>query len=327
MDQYDKNSKYGSAMNNPQAYTVDFNGRRQGGQQNTFMGVNNIRQEPVHPLIDRPDYTNKNEILHNNIHEKVFTESVYEYKIHISSADRNMTFDGNVDTTYSPSPFKMKIMFGSGNQTPKIERKFENIKYISLDSLILPRTIEIDTTNASTSYLYPAETKYRLPTSMSAPAPAPTANTMNILENRRSLFVRIVNLSSYTKFLGSSPLLDKNTFEIVMDYDTGFDNCVWKPLHNSRIIYPNSNLGQLTELTLELLDEYGKQLQLYDGDGNNILLVSTANLNNETYNKYVSSGSGARTIDYTNNVTQVWYNFTVGVTECEINTTASTRKI
>lgn len=280
------------------------------------MGMSNMRQSFATPntLIDRPDFTNRGNVIHNNLGEKLLSETVVEYKMHFNSADRNFS--------YYPSPFNMKIEFGSSLRAPYITRKFENIKYISLDTIVLPRTIEIDTTNgtATPPYLYPAGTSYS--PGGGAPAPVAVSNTMNILDKHRFLIVKIVELTT-NRTLGTSPLFDRDTFVIVPDYDSGFDNWVWKPLHNSRVLYPNSQLHNISELTFQLLDENGNQLGLFDATGTNILTTATANLDNKTYNTYVNDNSSVASVAYTNGVTQVWYNLTFGVIENELNTSTN----
>ena len=304
-NQYDQYGKYANPTPMSQQMTT----------QN--LGMSNIRQSFTTPntLIDKPDFTNRGGVMHNNLGDKLLSENVIEYKIHITSADR--------DISYYPSPFNMKIPFGSGLRSPFIPRKFENVKYVTLDTLVLPRVLEIDTTNGMSNppYLYQSGTSYNTGV-VGAPLPAPVANTMNILTNHRFLIVKIVELST-NRTLGTSALFDRDTFVIVPDYDSGFDNWVWKPLHNSRVIYQNSLLNTISELSFLLLDENGNVLTLCDRIGTNILTNATSNLNNQTYATYVNANSSAPSVAYTNGVTQVWYNLTFGVIENELNTVTS----
>lgn len=319
LDQYDQYGKYGCPA--PMSHQMMM-------QQN--MGMSNIRQSfaTQNTLIDRQDFTNKGNVIHNNLGEKIFCETVNEYKLHINSADR--------DTDKYPSPFNMKLELGSSLKAPYITRKFENVKYVNLDTLVLPRSIEIDTSRgnfnetggsgyASAKYLYQAGTKYKpiyrnnLGAKLSTRDALNPDDEINILDKRRFLIVKIQELTT-NKTLGTSTLFDRDTFVIVPDYDSGYDNWVWKPLHNSRVTYPNSQLHSISELTFQLLDENGKELTLYDASGNNILTTATANLNNKTYNQYVNDNISEKSVAYTNGVTQVWYNMTFGVSENEMNT-------
>jgi hypothetical protein len=309
LDQYDQYGKYASPIPMSQ----------QMMSQN--LSMSNMRQSFATPntLIDKPDFINKGGVMHNNLGDKLLSEHVIEYKIHITSADR--------DTAYYPSPFNMKIPFGSGLRSPFIPRKFENVKYVTLDSLVLPRVLEIDTSQTSDTgthspYLFPSVPSSGTGFKSDGKTGTPTVNNMNVLTNRRFLIVKIVELST-NRTLGTSTLFDRDTFVIVPDYDSGLDNWVWKPLHNSRVIYQNSLLHNISELSFLLLDENGNVLTLYDGAGNNILTTTTINLNNQTYTTYVNTNSGSTSVAYTNGVTQVWYNLTFGVIENELTTTTS----
>ena len=85
------------------------------------MGMSNFRDAYAQPttLIDRPDFTNHGNVIHNNMGQNLLSEHVMEYKIHVDSSDRN--------TDNYPSPFKMKVTFGSAKSSlePIISRKFK----------------------------------------------------------------------------------------------------------------------------------------------------------------------------------------------------------
>ena len=106
------------------------------------------------PIIEKINYTNNNNILHNNIAPQVLDESIIEYKIIIDSIDRDIK-------TYN-NPFDFIVKFGamgggivrynsykkgnlipensyiSGQPQPYINKEFKNIKYIKLDTVVLP---------------------------------------------------------------------------------------------------------------------------------------------------------------------------------------------
>jgi len=262
-------------------------------------------------VIGRPDYTNHEQLMHNNVAEKILNDYITEYKIHVSSADR--------DTGQFPSPFNMRVVFGNEQTNPAIPIKFKTIKYVNIDSLVLPRTISIDTSfiNILTSVydIYPTGTSY---TTNSHTAHAAN-NNMTILANRRYLILKILELNT-DQNLGSSIWYTRDTMLLTPDYSTGFDNVVWKPLHNSRIVNPSSSLKPISTLTLALYDENGTPLNLYDNSGNPLIGTGSTTIGGLSYLNYVSQYSSTASVSYTNGVDQVLYNLTIGAVDCEITT-------
>jgi len=115
---------------------------------------------PERPLIDPINYTNPNNFLHNNIGPSTLDEFVEEYRINIDSLDR--------DILVYPDPFNFTVRFAPvgkgimrepvlvddydhskgtyyreievpGTPRPHILKEFRNVKYIKLDSIIMPQ--------------------------------------------------------------------------------------------------------------------------------------------------------------------------------------------
>lgn len=84
-------------------------------------------------IIDKQDFTNRGNVIHNNLGQNLLSEHVSEYKIKINSADRNVS-------SY-PSIFKQRIMF---DDSCGFLRSFKNVKYITIDTVVLPRSFAID---------------------------------------------------------------------------------------------------------------------------------------------------------------------------------------
>lgn len=95
---------------------------------------------PQRELISEPDYTNRGGVLHNNLGENLMNQDVEEYSIYIDSNDR--------DINIYPNPFSFSVRFGDNHKKnekgPHIDIDFKNVKYIRLDSIILPRFIYND---------------------------------------------------------------------------------------------------------------------------------------------------------------------------------------
>lgn len=261
-----------------------------------------------HPIIDTPDYTNSGKLLHNNLGDKLLNEYLIEYKMHIDSTDR--------DTSVFQSPFKIKLSFGNDNNSLNIERKFKNIKYISIDSIILPRTISIDTQYISTNKnIYPTGTTF----SKNSQTAATATDNMTILANRKYLILKISELTS-DQILSTSSLLTRDSILLTPDYSIGLDNVVWVPLHNSKIIYQNSSLSALSYLTFNLYDENGDDLNFYNNSGQALIGSTVTAIDGTNYNNYVKVNDTNLTVLYTSKVNQVLYNITFGVIENELTT-------
>lgn len=106
-------------------------------------------------IIEKPNFTNPKNVLHNNLNDNLLTENIVEYYINIDSDDRKIE-------TY-PDPFNYVVTFKSLGKTfyksfnkkrnnddteiseipetpgPVIIRPFKNVKYIKLDHVVLSR--------------------------------------------------------------------------------------------------------------------------------------------------------------------------------------------
>lgn len=281
----------------------------------------NLQQSftPNRPLIDTPDFVNKGQVLHNNLAEKLLAERVVEYRIQISSADR--------DIKCFPNIFDIKTSFGNSNYCPNIKRPFKNIRYITLNSVIMPRTIAIDTSHVCTTEhekccpdnfnIYPTSSAIK------CPPPCPPSNPLHNLECHPYLILKIKELKTENN-MASNSLLDGDGFMLIPDQKLG-DMYLWKP-RRTTVVYPNSLLSNLCNLSLLLTDERGKKLTLYDQCGKDIICHPIKNCHTddydcENYPFYVERFKCKNEmVEYTDTVTQVIYDFTFGVIENELNT-------
>ena len=84
------------------------------------------------PYLNNNEF-NKPNLVYNNVSDKISVDILVEYVIMIESIDR--------DIDKYPNPFKYKIYFNPVAQTKDayIYKTFENVKYIKLETAILPR--------------------------------------------------------------------------------------------------------------------------------------------------------------------------------------------
>ncbi|ATZ80937.1 hypothetical protein BMW23_0892 [Bodo saltans virus] len=268
------------------------------------------------PLMETQEfYINNNELLHNNVAKIVNGERISEYRIQINSKDRNVNA--------FPSPFDIKVAFGNANYLPNIEKNFKNVKYISLNSVILPRTVAIDTsetlpsvTGSNKGNLYPTSSLI-VPSSLTSAKQS--SSVMYNLEFRPYLILNIKELATCSNnAFGTSSLYDNNKFMLFPDRRLG-DMYAWKP-YRGIVIYPTSLLFNLSLMSLHLTDESGNNINIVDHNGNNIIGHNIDTSVPYDYNGYISTYPSNYYVNYTNTVTQVLYDFSIGVVENEINT-------
>ena len=91
------------------------------------------------------NFVNPNNIIHNNLEKILLNEEIREYSILIDSKDRNYQVYPNpykYDVIFDPIPRKRELVNGEyvyiEDPAPTINTKIENIRYIKLETAILP---------------------------------------------------------------------------------------------------------------------------------------------------------------------------------------------
>jgi len=229
------------------------------------------------PIIERMNYANQRDILHDNVGDIVLDEHIQEYRINIDSLDR--------DITVYPNPFNYTVKFNPpgkslvrtlelidptnpslgkkivqtpfpGPPKPHINKEFRNVKYIKLDTIVLPQFSNIieDPQNIG-SYIFDPDS--------------------NLLDDRY-VNLHIKELDNKTVFstnegsvytdINGETYKPKQPYGIIFpDKVLGDVYYVGTPYHSSRI-YKNSLLNNIGSLTIELIDSCGKPLS-YDNLG------------------------------------------------------------
>lgn len=203
------------------------------------------------PFIDRIDYRNQNNLLHNNVGDNVLDEHVVEYRIHIDSADR--------DTTSYKDPFSYTVRFdpSTTNVGPNITRTFRNVKYVKLDSITFPRYKYIENTGTSDSPIYSTET-----------------SAESHIYDDRYILIEIDQLEGIdSRVYGTNTHLS-NSFALVTPdklvssiFFTGF------PYLGTRY-FKDSSLANINKLNIRFRDSLGNLLKIEEVD-NTITVVSS----------------------------------------------------
>ena len=243
-----------------------------GSGQYTMAMLNNNQSNfnrayiPNRNEVPQRDVRNKNELIHNNLNDNVVNEIISEYVVHIDGADR--------DTTIYPNPFNFTVSLGgAGSNTvngvvcqgvpnPRIDRNFKNIKQIKIKYVMLPKNY-----------------KYLLETDASGYRTYTPDTNPTILGNYRYLILRIKELETNKTFSTND---NYKTDSFILYKDTSYSDAVnelWIATQPT-IIYYNTNLKNLSKLTIEILDPSGNQLYLKSNVASVISNISNTDINN-----------------------------------------------
>lgn len=85
---------------------------------------------PVHQMLGT--YKQPDDLLHNNISKNTYIETLQEYTIIIDSSDRD------IEKYINPFFYRVKFTGLAGNNDATIMKKFDHVKYIKLDTGVIP---------------------------------------------------------------------------------------------------------------------------------------------------------------------------------------------
>jgi len=218
------------------------------GFENLGMGFNFSKAYSANKqeLISR-EYHNRNELIHNNVEGDVVNEVLNEYIIHIDGADR--------DRTVFPNPFRYTVTLGGtgatqsdgqiigGNPNPRIERNYRNIKQLKIKYVILPKYYRFNYVSTGEQSTYTE------------------SNDGTFLRNYRYLILRIKELDT-DKINSTNSACRPNTFVLYKNNiysQTDAYTDIWVPTQPI-ITYADTNLKNLSKLSIDILDPSGNQI-------------------------------------------------------------------
>lgn len=258
---------------------------------------------PNTPIINQMSFESDHKFLHDNVNDITKEDNLFETSINIYSLDR--------DLSSYPSAFKFKTMFGQAQgkterksdgssirsqsaPAPTIDRVFKQIKYVVIESIILPRSISIDTSSGDPS-LY-----------------VMNINTTYNLENKGFLVLNIQELEQVDTFAGTGNIVKNTSFLLIPDQELGKDRYLWKPVKKS-VVYKRQYMKEITSLTTTIVDDQGNDITIVDENGNNFY---------PQFNELVSTSptSSYPNIIYLNNVMQSMFNIIFGILCIDVNT-------
>jgi len=295
------------------------------------MNMNNMNNynmsfQPNQNVIPVDNFTNLNNLIHNNLNTNVFTESVMDTCLHVDSNDR--------DTATYSNPFKFIVSLGgagtssdkvfdtttqtyktvnyTGVPGPRIEKSFRNIKYFQIDRVFFSKSIKFG----------------RIIPDAGAPAVfdyIPIIDTKGINQGAiskkyRYLVVRIKELDN-NRVCSTNTNVSDDSFIIYRDRDLGgCDAEIWVAAQPKRV-YLKSALKNLDRLTIEIVDNNGNQIQ-------NTFIAGSLGTEAPNIGLFVADETAVETpipLTELTNATrsdqyQLAFQFTVGLYENELNT-------
>lgn len=96
-------------------------------------------------MFSNNNFTNRNDILHNNLQSALLNEDIREYSVIIDSKDRNYQIypdPFNYEVKFNPLPKSREYIDGKyvvyEEPAPVINDSFNNVRYIKLETVLLP---------------------------------------------------------------------------------------------------------------------------------------------------------------------------------------------
>ena len=232
-------------------------------QQNSHMHSFSDAFKRNEPLIEKQNFKNNNDVLHNNLGDKLQSEYVVDYTIDIDSLDRDVSaFQDPFKYTVTFSPMTASTKYHeewidasnkslgkhtvstvyNGSISPCILKSFRNIKYIRVDNVILPKYGAIKYDSGSSSWIM---------------------DTTKNLAEERYIVMKFKNVDSHFN-MSTNEIVDSTGIKLIPDTipDTGnFFYSVPSNANNIIKIYNTSLLGNLDKLYVEFYDGSGNQLK------------------------------------------------------------------
>lgn len=205
-------------------------------------------------LVSQRNFKNKNDLLFNNVENDILNQDIFELVIQIDSTDR--------DINIYPNPFDMKITFNptpdsydkinntkfKGTPGPTIPRDFSHVKYIKLDTAVLPRncyiTKKFDKDNKNTNIIKKTIWDY---------------NPNKKLNHERFLLINIKEVANETVY-GTNNSINKSFGTIYCDKSISQDFFIGTAYGCTKI-YKSSNLGNIKSWSIKITDGRGNTIE------------------------------------------------------------------
>jgi len=218
-------------------------------------------------LVGQPSYSNPSNNIHNNIGSDVMLIQNMDCKVFIDSEYRNKTYKDSRNR-----PFKFTVRFKNSEQTPVpntvtleyngevysypdydtqnkntsstnsgidivFPYEFHNVNYVKVNTLIMPRYIEYETTKDGA---------------------IKNVVGRKLAKTQRYLVLKIEQLNTIKK-ISNNPKIDGRCFIMKLDRESGFNNEFYIPI-GDKISAFCSSLQNIDRLDIQILNKKGDEL-------------------------------------------------------------------
>lgn len=286
------------------------------------------------PMIDRIDYNNKGNLLHNNVGETVLSEQITEYRVNIDSLDRDINdflnpFEfvvrytpmsaGRVNSNnWIRGNYIADRQYFPGTPGPGINKKFEKVKYIRLETIILPQYSKIvpceeeedDDEDIEECECSEEEIEYVYDPCSYLPDDRFVQMSINELNNNTQIYSTSDNGIRIDPSTGKDIPVPRIFTIIYPDTIVGKRYYLGTP-YNAQKNYDTSGLGEVNRMTIKFYDSCGNPLNFEN-------LYTAQELKEASENGCPIPITDIRHPLNKNN--QVYISLTIGVVEPKINT-------
>lgn len=225
-----------------------------GNFENVFNPLPSIKFDGPDPkaMFSHHNFINKNELLYNNLNNILLNEEIREYSVMIDSKDRNYQIypdPFNYEVKFNPLPKIIekingkKIIYEEAN--PIINDTFVNVRYIKLESVILPFFYKIKT-ECKTNEDDEIVKNYKIDTHK-----ALTENLYTVLS---------IGKYTDTNYRSTNDVLS-DSFATIYYSNRISDTHFLGQTFNGTKIFPQDQLEKIVSFKICFMDPYGKPIK------------------------------------------------------------------
>lgn len=202
------------------------------------------------------DFSNNQQLLHNNIFPNVLHEEIREYSILIDSKDRNFQVyrdPFSFRVTFKPLPSQLDPITGIRHESPApvINDSMCNIRYIKLDNIILPKWYCIKARKQKVLLENGARDEVVL---------WDVNKKKSLVKNNYIVMVVDELCSNSSNLLSTNDLLSESFATIYFDQSIN-DTHYQGETTNGYKVFPIDKLYELKYLTFRFLNPYGEKIE------------------------------------------------------------------
>lgn len=247
---------YSSNLSNvqPVAYNTNSLMNNQGNYKTVFNSLPTMQTQGYDPksAFYNHNFVNKNDLLHNNLQNILLNEEIREYSVMIDSKDRNYQVYPDpfmYEVKFNPLPRSIEKINGKEmifeEPAPTIYDNFTNVRYIKLESIILPLFNKIRNVNE-----------------VDEEGDVISTWKVNTTKPLTDNLYTVLSLGEYTdtNHRSSNDVLSESFATIY--YDNKINNTHFTGrTHNGIKIFSQDQLSKIDKIKISFMDPYGNLLK------------------------------------------------------------------